>query len=320
MTLSKLWANQIKLGIVLLLHLALSMVSFAQNNVEIELAGPWSYVQDPADQSRIYVIAPVMGHKMAVFTGDNAYVFSTPLMPSPGAHRLDFATAPCNSQTTGEHPLYAIDGVAPQTITDALASPNVYVLSLPKPCSYQINDRSRFKFNPAKPVTGASQEQIVATWMILGYNATDPSVPSDFDKAVGNASKIPFGSNSGTNKKAISAILFVDPGVDPDQRCDSHSGTIFDSILDLWKSPHVYRMFPGVVPAANNANSNTQTNSYDYKNCYQKVIGNETMFMPNQHQQEASSSARKTKSKTLRKAPGRADCHAAQVNVNGVVD
>lgn len=320
MTLSNLWAHQIKLGILVLLHLVLSAASFAQNNVEIELAGPWSYVQDPVDQDRIYVIAPILGHKMAVFTGDNAYVFSSPLMPPPGTHRLDFATTPCNSSTTGEHPLYAIDGVAKQTITDALASPNVYVLSLPKPCSYQINDRSRFKFNPTKPVTGASQEQIVATWMILGYNATDPSVPSDFDKAAGSASKIPFGSNSGANKKAISAILFVDPGIDPDQRCDMHSSAIFDSILDLWKSPHAYRMFPGITPAANGSNSNTQTNSYDYKNCSQRMIGGEGMFEPKQQKQEKSSSKEKTKLKTLRKAPGRADCHAAQVNVNGVVD
>jgi hypothetical protein len=322
MRLSNLWAHQIKLGILVLLHLVLSVVSFAQSNVEIELAGPWSYVQDPADQSRIVVIAPVMGHKMAVFTGENAYVFSNPLMPSAGAHRLDFGTAPCNSPTTGEHPLYAIDGVAQQTITDALTSPNVYVLNLPKPCSYQINDKSRFKFNPAKPVTGSSQEQIFATWMILGYNASDPSNPSDFDKTTANASKIPFGSNAGTNKKAISAILFVDPGVDPDQKCDTHSGAIFDSILTLWKAPHVYRIFPGIIPAANNSNSNTQTNSYDYKSCSQTMIRDEGIFMSNQHQHEVSSNngKAKSKSKMLRKAPGRADCHAAQVNVNGVVD
>jgi len=319
MTIHSLRAIRNKIGFLVLFHALPSAVAFAQTNVEIEMVGPWSYVQDPTDASRIVVVAPLVGHTMAVFTGENAYVSPNPAYPAAGTHRLDFSTAACNSPSSSSPALYPVDNVMPQTIADALASPSTYSLSLPKPCSYENKVTSRFKFNPTKPVSSADKEQKFTTWMILRYNVADPSVPPDLDKSTGNAHQIPFGSSGGSNKKAVSVVLSVDPGVLPDKRCDKHSAAIFDSTLAIWKAPHVYHLFPGVIPSStSNSNSNHQIKSYDYT-CDQGTIKPDGMFVTYKEQSATSKPNLSPKLKPFFVAPGRADCHAVQVNVNSTV-
>jgi hypothetical protein len=279
------------------------------------MVGPWSYVQDPADSSRIVVVAPQVGHTMAVFTGEDPYNHSHPQMQ--GTHRLEFSTTECNSPSSSDHLLYPMDNVTQQTISDALTSNSTYSLSLPKPCSYEAKDKSRLRLNPTQPVSSADQEQSLTTWMILRYNVTDSSIPTDFDKGTANARPIPFGSNAGSNKKAISVILYVHPSVGGDRQCDKHSAAIFDSTLAMWKSPHVYHVFPGVIPSTT-ANANQQLNLYDYT-CDQGPIDPDGIFVPATEQSPSSKSKVSAKAKRRELAPGRADCHAPQVNINGLV-
>ena len=288
---------------------------FAQTNVEIELVGPWSYVQDPADPARVIVIAPQMGHIMAVFKGENAFDYSNDTEPSAGSHRLEFSTNTCSSAPSSSYYLYPLNGISAQTIRTALSSSSAYSLSLPKPCYYESNSESRFKYNGRHTVAGADSERSLTTWMILNYSVGDPTIPALLDKGTSTETKIEFGSNSGTNKKAISVILYVNVGIGPDTRCDSHSAAIFDSVLTMWTIPHVFRAFPKLKSLAN---SNQQLTSYDYS-CNQMQFDSLNMFAIKSSVNQGLKAKRSHSAERHAMAPGRADCHAPQVNINGAV-
>jgi hypothetical protein len=300
---------------VFLLCCGLVPTGAAQTNVEIELVGPWSYVQDPADAGRVIVIAPQMGHIMAVFKGDNPFDYSNDTEPSAGSHRLHFVTNSCVAAPPSNHYLYPLNGIAAKTVTDALALGSVYSLSLPKPCFYESMLESRFRYNSLRPVTQTDSERSFTTGMILHYNVADPSLPADFDKGAANASKFQFDTNSGSNKRAISVILYVNLGVAPDTRCDSHSAVIFDSILEMWNIPHVFRAFPKLKSLIS---SNQQLSSYDYT-CNQGKADSSNMFANNGSENQRRKATLSHSGKRAALSPGRADCHAAQINVNGVV-
>jgi hypothetical protein len=293
-----------------------SVAAHGQTNVEIEVAGPWSYVQDPNDVSRVIIIAPELGHILAVFKGDNAFDYSSDTEPPAGTHRLDFSTATCNSPSPSNHYLYPLNGIAQKTITDALSSASVYSLSLPKPCFYENKLESRFKYNAIQKVTQADEERSFTTWMILHYTVADPTIPADLDKGTGSASKIQFGTNIGSNKNAISLTLYVDLSIGPDTKCDSHSAAIFDASLDMWKMSNVYRAFPQLKDLIF---SNQQLRSYDYT-CKQDKADSSNMFVGNRIENQRRKATLSHPTKRVPKAPGRADCHAAQINVNGVVN
>jgi hypothetical protein len=304
MTPSSLTTLSSKLVLCLMFLSLVSTASHAQTNIEIEVVGPWSYVQDPGDTNRVILVAPQLGHTMAVFKGDDGFNYSNATEPSIGSHRLDFSTLPCSATSPSKKYLYPLTGVTPSTVTAALQSTSAYSLSLPKPCAYESKMTSQFRYNATQPVTQADPEGSFTTWMILHYSVTDQTVPADLDKGTGSASTIQFGTNSGSTKNAISVTLYVSPSIGPDTRCDSHSAAIFDAVLQMWNAPHVYRVFPKLKPLAT---SNQQLSSYDYT-CDQGKANSANVFAPKVpgHQQK--------------RAPGRADCHAAQVNVNGVVN
>jgi hypothetical protein len=298
------WA---KIAFAILVIAATGTASLAQTAVEIEIAGPWSYVQDPADPARVVVVAPDVGHTMAVFMGDNAFNYSSATLakPSLGPHRLDFPTLSCGSSNPNPPPSpYPVSGINTQDIQSVLASPSAYSLSLPKPCSYADTLDSRFKFNTTRPVTATDTEASFPTWMTLHYQVAATTVAADLDKGLSGAASVTFGnSGGGSVKKAISVILYLD-GVLPDVSCDSHSATAFDATLALWKQSPVFRLFPQLQDLIS---SNQQLGTYCYT-CAQKSGGATTMCpVPGQAGKHNPMS------------PGRADCHAAQVNVNGVV-
>lgn len=302
---------------IFLLYCGLAAVGApAQTNVEIELVGPWSYVQDPSDPDRVIVVAPQTGHIMTVFKGDNAFDYSNGEALLSGPHRLDFSTSPCVSHPTSNDYLFPLNGISTSTITGTLSSGSVYSLSLPKPCYYESDLESRFKYNSIHPLTQADAERSFTTWMILHYTVGDPAVPADLDKGTGSPSRIEFDSNSGSNKKAISVILYVNSSVGPDTRCDSHSAVIFDSILEMWKIPHFYRAFPMLKSSTS---SNQQLSSYDFT-CSQGAVDSSHIFETRASNKKRRKTSLTSSGSRTAMSPGRADCHAAQVNVDGVVN
>lgn len=302
----------LKVALALFFVAATATASRAQTDVEIEIAGPWSYVLD-ANSGRIVVVAPA-GHTMAVFKGDDVSLYVGINPQSVGPHRLDFATVSCGSTPSpSSFFLYPANGVDGQIIQNSISSTSIDSVSLPKPCSYESQAESVFKYHGLRQVTASDPERSFTTSMTLHYLVASTTTGAALDNA---PTPIPFTSNSGTTKKAISIVLYLD--TEPDTACDSHSATAFDTTLKLWGLPQVYRAFPQL--------SYTPGATYN-----QQIPGSYTATCP---QTLAASSMARAKDKHTTKqshpkavipkdqprSPGRADCHAAQVNVNGAVN
>ena len=304
-----------KIVLVILFAAATSTATNAQTAVEIEIAGPWSYAIDPADSSRIVIIAP-KGHTMAVFTGEDVSQYSgIPAQPL-GAHRLDFVKLSCGSAPEpSSFFLYPVNGVSFQTIQNAVSSTSTSSISLPKPCSYESQVESIFKYHGKRDVATKDPERSFTTSMTLHYKVAATTTGGVLDGTTGKP--IPFGSNGGTAIKAISIVLYQD--ADPDTVCDSHSATAFDATLALWGAAPVHRIFPQLLYTPG-TNYNQQIPGSYTPTCHQ-TLDNSSMSMPkNNHPNIKRPKISAIAAKQWPRSPGRADCHAAQVNVNGAVN
>jgi hypothetical protein len=292
----------VKTMLVLVAGFFLAPMSVAQAvDVEIELAGPWSYVQDQHDPTRILVVVPNAGHLLSVFSGEDINNYGSTPTP-PGMHELDFTTASCGTHPLSSAYLYPVNGVS--------NTPNspFYTISLPKPCYYESHAESRFKYG-AQPPADADPERSFTTWMILHYKVVGAAPTASLDNG---AVPIPF---SGTTKKAISIVTYIN--MPPDSQCDSHSSHAFYLTESLWNLQHVYRVFPNVQDLTN---ANQQCSTYDYKDCDKNqdtAVGG--LASPQCPTPPSLSASKGAIAREKPKSPGRADCHAAQVNVNGVV-
>jgi hypothetical protein len=303
-----------KFVLVLFFIVATATASRAQTDVEIEIAGPWSYVQDPANSGRIAVVAPA-GHTLAVFKGDDVSLY-VGIAPQPvGPHRLDFAVLSCGSTPSpSSFFLYPANGVDGQNIQTALSSTSVDSVSLPKPCSYESQSESVFKYHGLRPVTTSDPERSFTTSMTLHYKVAAATTGAVLDNG---PTQIAFGSNSGTTKKAISVVLYLD--TEPDTACDSHSATAFDATLKLWGLPQVYRMFPQLAYTPGALYNQQIPGSYT-STCAQTPSGSSTAITKDKHKVVKKNRPKTAAAQDQPRSPGRADCHAAQVDVNGVVN
>jgi hypothetical protein len=309
---SVVWA---KVVFVILFAAASSTAAIAQTAVEIEIAGPWSYAPDPTDPTRVVVVAP-KGHAMSVFTGDNVSLYVNQTAPPLGPHRLDFASVSCGSPApASSFFLYPVNGVSSQNIQNAESSTSTFSVSLPKPCSYEDQAESVFKYNGMRDVTTSDPERSFTTSMTLHYEVAATTTGAVFDSATGTP--ITFGSNSGTTKKAISIVLYLDMA--PDTACDSQSADAFDSTLTLWGVAPVHRVFPQLSYTPGSTYNQQIPGSYTLT-CSQTLNGPATAVTNNQHSNVKRPKKNAIAPKDWPLSPGRADCHAAQVNVNGVVN
>jgi hypothetical protein len=284
-------------------------------DVDIDLAGPWSYVVDPGDAARILVIAPYAGHTMAVFSGEDATQYeSASHTPELGMHRLDFTPAPCGTHPSSSFSLYPVT-VASADIDNAIgAKNNHYAISLPRPCSFESQIRSRMKAS-SNAVTPQTPEAAYSTWMVLHYKingAPTANLVERPDTGTGGTSAVNFSSNTGSSlKRAISIVTYTDDS--PDLQCDSHSSAAFDAAEDLWNLTRVNRLFPRVDA------SNIQQPTYNYR-CSQTLAANDRKKSATAISSSESQRAKPKKPGQVHGlVPGRADCHAAQFNVNGAV-
>jgi hypothetical protein len=299
---------------IILFTAATSTAANAQTAVEIEIAGPWSYATDPADSSRVVIIAP-KGHTMAMFTGEDVSQYSGVAAQPLGAHRLDFVKLSCASTPApSSFFLYPVNGISLQTIQNAVSSTSTFSISLPKPCSYESQSISLFKYNGLRPVTTSDPESSFTSSMTLHYDVAATTTGGVLDGPTGKP--IPFGSNGGTTKKAISIVLYED--ADPDTVCDHHSATAFDSTLALWGATRVYRIFPQLLYTPG-TNYNQQIPGSYSPTCSQTLDGSSTSQTGNNHPKAKRPKINAIAAKQWPRSPGRADCHAAQINVNGVV-
>jgi hypothetical protein len=297
---------------------------FAQTtDVEVEIAGPWSYVADPSDGHRLIVIAPHSGHLVAVFPGQDASQYKQPAVHTPGLgiHRLEFTPASCRTHPDSNFKLYPVivkDDPGDSDVDSAIgAKGSRYAVSLPKPCYYESYVESRSKISP-NAITGQTTDASYTTWMILHYKVNG-SVPTPAtlverpDVGVQDSSPVDFSSNVANSKtKAISIVIFLDE--DPDRICDQQSADVFDRTEELFNLKHLNRLFPELDY---NQQPPQQTARYNPK-C------SPTVAESRQVTNRSAGPTAKSDSNAMRKednfkAPGRADCHAPQLNVNGAI-
>jgi hypothetical protein len=298
----------------------LTSISVAQTDVEIEIVGPWSYVQDPHDTNRILVITPSVDHDLYIFKGENPVNSAGAARPI-GMHRLDgFATASCGNSPASSYYLYGANGA---TFPD-LSSISYYAISLPKPCYYESSRllESWFRFSGNRDVDANDPDRSFTGWMILHYKAASTSAPTaTVDN--GGSSPITFGTNNGTSKLAISVTLSIPDTIPADKVCDGHSTHAFYAMEAFWNVPHVHRVFPKLLAYPH---SNVQLHQYSFDTCDQ--IHDTAPNMTPETMSSKQSVAKKKQSDKKRSSlgtplgtlsPGRADCHSPQVNVNGVI-
>lgn len=297
----------IKILIVLLYLGLMSAAAFAQTDVEIEVAGPWSYVHD-SDPNRIQIVAP-NGHNLRLFTGDSVFGYTASGITDTlsGTHRLDFVVSPCGASSPSAFFLYPINGLSEADI-QADISKATTTISLPKPCSFDSQIESVFKYHGTRPVIAGDPERSFTTVMTLHYKVKPGTTEAVVDNSA--AKTIGFGTNTRSSKKAISIVLYMRGNADTS--CDSHSALTFDDVLSLWNAPHPYRAFPKLKYTLGGSSNQQISGSYA-PGCAQSANGASTPA--------DSKTGHPKKSEDYHEmAPGRADCHAAQVNINGVVN
>lgn len=299
-------------------------------DVEVEIAGPWSYVVDPSDVQRIVVIAPHSGHSADVFSGQDVSQYETP-GDHPlelGLHRLEFTPAPCGAHQSSSAKLLPLT-VQDSDVKSAIAAKGSrYAISLPKPCYYESYVEARSIISRTTIVPPTSEARYT-TWMILHYKVSG-SAPSPAtlverpDVGSQSSSSVDFLSNANSTEKAISIVIYLDER--PKRICDQQSADVFDQTQDLLKLQHLNRLFPELDFNMQHPQQTARYNS----TCSQ------TLAESRQVSEEAAAHTAKSKPLVMHKnkgekaprttvcpefhAPGRADCHAPQINVNGAVN
>jgi hypothetical protein len=232
-------------GIVLLLVLSLTVgvPSLAMTKeIQVMVSGPWSYFTDPADSSRLIVIAPDEPHHYLPIAFPGGDVTSPTLNPVPfqkGIYRLDIANiSSCNTHASSVS-LFPLNVDVETIIKPLLKGPaTFYAFSVPKPCYYtdEMSMRERSIIDPDNPITAVRPDAGYTTWMMFHYSVSNVA-PAVITDSSGKTSNVDFGSDS-----AISVVMYG-PDLDPyPNNCDSisatsvkASGKLFKKNLRVWQ-------------------------------------------------------------------------------------
>jgi hypothetical protein len=204
------------LGKMLLpLFLAATFISTATaqtTEAQVIVSGPWAYVEDPKDSSRVVIIAAAsLGHLGArIFSGpdDNDEYKRFPDR-ALGVYRLDIATGQCPGSAATVNPAkpYRIPEAGQPNITAAVIAKAIngkagqrYAVSLPKPCSYESKGTALAKISPSQITTtaAATKGDSYTTSMVLHYKvstSTPAKLTSTPDQGSASSESLPFQSN-----------------------------------------------------------------------------------------------------------------------------
>jgi hypothetical protein len=307
---------------LLFLFLAMAGLFLARasaQEVVIAVVGPWGYVTDPQDSSSIYLIAPIANHELHVGPGlayQNWDIANAGFVKLPGAvYTVDVPKPTCAYKTfTGK--LYQIPpaGVGAINASSQIAATGQrFAIHLPKPCFYEQYDTSSM-ISSSSAITDTSGDTQWTTEMALHYTV-DPSfviahftTTSTDDTGTSLSWPVKFTKDTPTAPASISITMGTPMGT-PDPNCDQDSAAFFDSELSFWGQSQLYRVFPGI-------GGNLQQGSYNLSLCSQKPG-----LVPPQpgsiHQGQRKSA--RAEVQVHRLLPGRTDCHAPQLNINGTV-
>jgi hypothetical protein len=255
-----------------LLFLILLSISFGQGSpaqtkkeVQIMVNGPWDYVEDPDNASRVILVGVLSDHHgpAVIFSGEAAMSYSGKTTLLSGEFSLNFVTTTCGS-STGSPKAYAVNAVSKNLIKQVVHDrtsyhPDIarYTISLPKPCYYVSHTERHSRVAPASAGSVPTSDGAYTTWMELHYVVPSISsanlVGSSDDGSIGYNDNLKFLSQTSSTAPAISVVLPA-PTTGSDWECDSHSMESFiksNLLFDL----KLVAQFPML-------DSNGQTTSY----------------------------------------------------------
>lgn len=315
------WLSAVAVSFFATTLLAPRLAAQGTQEIEIQVVGPLGYVTDPASSNYIDVIAPnASHHEMHVGPGldwmDWDDVHQNFVNLPEGVYTIDLPLAPCSQTAPFNGALYVVPA-AGGTVdpTGRLNSLHArFAVRLPKPCSYEQTGISRMMW-ATKPIAAGGSESQFATFMVLHYTVTSSFTGTTITgKTDDNPQQpltwtLPFLSTS-SSPLAASIVMGTTMGTaDPD--CDSDSAAFFDQARTFWgETAALYRLFPGVDP------STLTQGSYDFT-CAQTAAGSSSAKSSPRHAAAAVPGQKPRMVHPLN--PGRTDCHAPQLNINGTV-
>ena len=279
--------------------------SYAQKDLQVMVAGPWSYVTDSvAFPGRLLLVASGISahHSVYILGGTSPFPpYPAPtLIQHPGSYALNYAATPATYSNTGNVPVVCGASISsPSTnVTPILNNSNKanYVISLPIPDGYSTysgpygSSESEVSSAPIPDANSAPPQVRYTTWMVLHYGVK--KIPKSF-QLTGSLSTTVSSSSGG-----ISIVLGDDGTYDP--KCDSVSLESVKERNALWTLKQ-YARFPKQT-----ALGAQQPGQYDFGDCPDSgplFATKQSEVMP----------------KTWPFSPGSADCHSCQMSVNNAV-
>jgi hypothetical protein len=254
-----------KVGFSLFSIAVLSVALTAQTTeVQIMVAGPWDYVQDPNDQNRVIVVVPAAPHhaRPQIFPGGDVTNYPNQPALEQGLYRVDICDQANNNCSFPQQPVKPCTNCKPYRpakqvldvdINAYLSHTNRYAISLPKPYEYTTSpdpDGLSQSIISDKPITdtGVVPDPLAGdytTWMVLHYQVTGNPVAllsgtSDDGTVTYKNKPSAFVGASGT--PAISIIQEPADRLN-DKWCDKYSAESFHHANMNWKL-NLYALFP----------------------------------------------------------------------------
>lgn len=273
-------------------------------DVDIVVSGPWAFADDPFNSNHIVLVVVNEEHEVHLMHGDNVYAYwNTPGhfdRVKAGYYSFDFSTQ-CNGGPSSNARFYPIPGVTDiQSRINNSSRGKRIAISLPRPCSYSEVQPSR--------VLLADGEKTFTTITKLHYIVDDTTTSARVSSNGDNGETVvtPFNFRSAAGAYQDVALVAGSTTGHFDQKCDHHSGDMFDRSLRFWGQTPVPRLFRGV-----DASTGQQTN-YDFS-CKGLVAARsgKPAIVPNQSDTNTPSSSVSSD----RRNPSRTDCHAPQLMI-----
>jgi hypothetical protein len=268
------------------------------------VSGPWAFTDDPFNASHIVLVVINEEHEVHLIGGDDIYgSWNTPghfVQVKAGYYSFDFP-AQCTGTPSSNMHAYPITGAVDiQSKINNSSRDKRIAISLPRPCKYS-------EVQPSHVILSDGEKSFTTT-MKLQYTVEDTvsaaRVSSNGDHGESLATTFNFRS-AGNAYQDIALVAGSTQGTF-DERCDHHSGDIFDRSLDFWGQPRVQRLFPGV-----DKNTGQQT-KYDFT-CKQ-FTGHGSGRSPILASQVDVKNVVSNVPHDARN-PGRTDCHAPQLMI-----
>lgn len=318
------WQYLGRIALLLAMAALCVKISAAQQDLEIMVNGPWSYVAN--DDTTIFLVAPgSMHHKTYIYAGTDAAEFAKPahqgdVIPA-GKLTLTFThdgtpiAYPSDGEGATVYPARAntsrVNAVLKAKALTNPSAPQPYVILLPKPDSYStfvdpnghydgfseskvyISDQAVMSNRHAQTIP----PQLYTTWMVLHYGVK--KFPVDVTDSNGK-------KYTATDAMPGISIIAGDPAMRHDNACDYVSLESFNDQTVLWdlnagSTSKRYARFPmeTMLPPGQQIHYH-----YDYADC-----SDETPIIPARGGEKSPI--------VWGAAGGSADCHTHQMSING---